>query len=36
LLELINIRINYEDLGFDTEYKGFLERILAFENKVRY
>ena len=36
ILELLNIRDEYEDLGFDSEYNGFLKRILEFENKVKY
>ena len=35
LLELLNIRNEYEDLGFDSEYNQFMKKILAFENDVR-
>lgn len=35
LLELINIRIIYESLGFESEYTRFIERILALESEVR-
>jgi hypothetical protein len=34
LLELLRIRNVYEELGFDSEYKQFLERILATEKDV--
>lgn len=34
LLELLNIRIVYENLRFGDEYNSFVERILSFENEL--
>lgn len=36
LLEFLYIRSSYEDLGFDSEYIIFKERISKFENRVKF